>query len=69
LQREQFIGIWREPEGGVTRRRDAASTIFEATIYIDRARPRGLEVSAAKRLKALEVENATSAHAPVIESD
>jgi hypothetical protein len=43
--------------------------ISEATIYIDRARSRGLAGSDAKRLKALEVENATSAHVPVIGSD
>ena len=43
--------------------------ISEATFYTDRARSRGLEVSDAKGLKALEVEHATSAHVPVIGSD
>ncbi len=65
----QIIGIWREQEGGATTAAGCRQPeISEATFCIDRA-SRGLEVSDAKGLKALEVEHATSAHVPVIGSD
>jgi putative transposase len=56
---EQMIGILREQEAGLATaevcRRHAIST---ATFYAWKAKFGGLEVSEAKRLKALEDENA-----------
>ena len=57
---EQIIGILKEQEGGqktadVCRRN---GMISEATFYNWKAKYGGLEVSEAKRLKALEDENA-----------
>ncbi|GGI93823.1 transposase [Polymorphobacter multimanifer] len=56
---EQIIGILKEAEAGAKTgelaRRHAVS---EATIYNWKARYGGLEVSEAKRLRALEEENA-----------
>ena len=56
---EQIIGILREQEAG-TKTADLARKhgISEATIYNWKARFGGMDVSEAKRLKALEEENA-----------
>ena len=57
---EQIIGLLREQEAGA----NAADLgrkygMSEATLYNWKAKSGGMEVSAAKRLKALEDENAT----------
>ena len=57
---EQIIGILREQEAGVTPTGDVCRKhgISEATFYKWKAKLGGLEVSDAKRLKALEDEHA-----------
>ena len=57
---EQIIGILREQEAGVTPTADVCRKhgISEATFYKWKAKFGGLQVSDAKRLKALEDENA-----------
>ena len=56
---EQIIGVLKEHEAGV-KTADLARkhAISEATLYNWKARYGGMEVSEAKRLKALEDENA-----------
>ena len=55
---EQFIGILREQEAGATTADVCRKQgISEATFYKWKAKFGGLEVSDAKRLKALEDEN------------
>ena len=56
---EQIIGVLKEHESGV-KTADLARkhAISEATLYNWKARYGGMEVSEAKRLKALEDENA-----------
>ena len=59
FREEQIIGVLREQEAGSRRRRYAASTGYpSATFYKWKAKFGGLDVSDAKRLKALEDENA-----------
>ena len=55
---EQFIGVLREAEAGA-KTADLARKhgVSEATLYNWKARYGGLEVSEAKRLRALEDEN------------
>ena len=56
---EQIIAVLKEHEAGVkTAELGRRHGISEATIYNWKARYGGLEVSEAKRLKALEEENA-----------
>ena len=56
---EQIIGILREQEAGATTAEVCRKHgISDATFYKWKARYGGLEVSEAKRLKALEDENA-----------
>ncbi len=59
LQREQIIGVLREAEAGA-KTADLARKhgVSEATLYNWKAKYGGLEVSEAKRLRALEDENA-----------
>jgi putative transposase len=54
---EQIIGILREQEAGPRRLMYAARTGFQKPRFKWRAKFGGLEVSDAKRLKALEDEN------------
>ncbi|WP_246745000.1 transposase [Methylocystis sp. Sn-Cys] len=56
---EQIIGIWREQEAGA-KVADLARKhgVSEATLYNWKAKFGGMDVSEAKRLKALEEENA-----------
>lgn len=57
--KEQIIGVLKEAEAGA-KTADLARRhgVFEATIYNWKAKYGGLEVSEAKRLRALEDENA-----------
>ena len=56
---EQIIGIWREQEAGA-KVADLARkyAVSEATLYNWKAKYGGMDVSEAKRLRALEDENA-----------
>ncbi len=56
---EQIIGVLKEAEAGAkTAERARKHGISEATLYNWKAKYGGLEVSEAKRLRALEDENA-----------
>jgi putative transposase len=59
LSEEQIIGILKEQEGGLTAG-DVCHRhgISEATFYNWKAKFGGMDVSEARKLKALEVENA-----------
>lgn len=54
---EQVIGILREAEGTTVKVVCARHNISEATFYKWRAKYGGMEVSEARRLRALEEEN------------
>ena len=56
---EQIIGVLKEAEAGAkTAERARKHSISEATLYNWKAKYGGLDVSEAKRLRALEDENA-----------
>jgi putative transposase len=54
---EQIIKVLKEPAAELSAARCAASGISDATLYKWRSRYGGMEVSDARRLKALEDEN------------